>query len=38
MKRTNDFLGWIDRHPRLGWYIAALSMLNVVLNVLGLFK
>lgn len=30
------FLDFIDRHPRVGWYIAACATLNVVLNVLDL--
>lgn len=28
---------WVDSHPRTGWYIAGVSTLNVVLNLLNLF-
>lgn len=28
---------WIDRHPRTGWYVAALSVLNVILNLIQIF-
>lgn len=28
---------WMDQHPRTGWYVAAVSSLNVVLNLLNLF-
>lgn len=31
-------LDWIDCHPRVGWYVAGLSTLNVVFNILDLFK
>lgn len=27
---------WMDCHPRTGWYVAGISTLNVVLNVLNL--
>lgn len=27
-------IAWVDRHPRLGWYLAALGVLNLVLNLL----
>jgi hypothetical protein len=30
-------ISWIECHPRTGWYIAVLTTLNVVLNLLGLF-
>jgi hypothetical protein len=29
---------WVDTHPRLGWYIAAISTLNVVLTTIHLFR
>lgn len=32
------FVIWIDDHPRIGWYLAALSALNVLLNLLDLFR
>lgn len=31
-------LQWMDANARLGWYIAFLSVANVVLNVLDLVK
>lgn len=27
-------IGWFDLHPRIGWYLAGLGVLNVVLNLL----
>lgn len=30
-------VAWIDKHPRLGWYLFALNFVNVVLNVVDLF-
>lgn len=27
-------VNWFDLHPRLGWYLAALGVVNVVLNLL----
>jgi hypothetical protein len=34
--RRDRCVAWIDKHPRLGWYLFALNFLNVVLNVLDL--
>jgi hypothetical protein len=34
-RKCRDF---IDSHPRLGWYVAFLASLNVVLNILDLLK
>lgn len=31
-------VNWIDCHPRVGWYLVVLSMLNLLLNALDLFK
>lgn len=28
---------WIDCHPRTGWWIAVLMLINTVLNILDLF-
>lgn len=28
---------WVDCHPRTGWYISALLLLNTVLNLIDLF-
>lgn len=30
------FEDWIDAHPRTGWYIAAITTLNTVLNILSI--
>lgn len=29
---------WMDRHPRTGWYVAGMSTLNVVLNLIAIFS
>lgn len=34
----NGFLRWIDRHPRVGWYIVGLQALNTLLLALDLVK
>lgn len=31
-------MNWIDSHPRVGWYLVALSVLNLLLNTVDLFK
>jgi hypothetical protein len=31
------FLAFIDNHPRCGWYIMAILLLNTLLNLLDLF-
>lgn len=30
-------LGFIDAHPRVGWYVAIISTLNVILNLVQIF-
>lgn len=30
-------LGFVDSHPRVGWYVAALTTLNTILTLIGLF-
>lgn len=30
-------LDFIEKHPRLGWYIATIATFNMVLNILDLF-
>lgn len=37
-ERWQNCIAWIDRHPRLGWYLFLINFLNVVLNLLNLFK
>lgn len=32
-----DLIRWMDKHSRIGWYIACLASLNTVLNILDLF-
>jgi hypothetical protein len=34
---AGGFLRWIDSHPRLGWYIAVVVTLNLVVTVLQVF-
>ena len=29
---------FVDSHPRVGWYVAVLATLNVILNVADLLK
>lgn len=36
VERKMRMLGFIDTHPRVGWFIAVLTLLNVVLNLLQL--
>jgi hypothetical protein len=31
-------LAWIDQHPRLGWYLAVMSLLNLLLNLIHLIQ
>jgi hypothetical protein len=35
-QEVKSVLTWIDRNPRIGWYIASLATLDVVLDVIGL--
>lgn len=35
---VNKFLAWIDRHPRVGWYIAVLVTLDLLFEVANFFK
>lgn len=34
----NRLLVFVDAHPRVGWYVAVLSTLNVALNLADLLK
>lgn len=34
---VDNTAAWIDCHPRTGWWIACLMLVNTVLNVLDLF-
>lgn len=34
---ADKFLDYIEAHPRLGWYIAAMATLNVLLNLVDAF-
>lgn len=36
--RRDQCIAWIDEHPRLGWYLAIMSLINIALNVADLFK
>ena len=34
---NKSLIEFIDTHPRSGWYIAALAVLNTIFNVIELF-
>lgn len=36
-KLNGSVLSFIDAHPRVGWYVAALTTLNTLLTLIGLF-
>lgn len=31
-------LSWVDSHPRVGWYLCFIATMNLLLNLLELFR
>ena len=33
IKKVKDFVSWVDCHPRLGWYIALMVTLHIIIDI-----